>query len=113
MNIAKMISIVIPAYNEAQAISKTLASLVAQDFSGEFEVIVVDNNSSDGTAQVAKAFQDKLNLKVIHEPHQGRGAARAAGFAAAQSRIICSTDADTIVPSNWLTEITAPYPSLV
>ncbi len=104
-----MISIVIPAYNEAQVIAKTLQSLQSQDFSGEFEVIVVDNNSTDKTAEVVRQFQDKLNLKVIYEPQRGRGAARATGFAAAQGEIICSTDADTIVPSNWLTKITAPF----
>lgn len=103
-----MISVVIPAYNEAQVIEKTLASLTSQDFSGEFEVIVVDNNSTDNTAEVVRQFQHKLNLKIIQEPQQGRGAARAAGFAKAQGDIICSTDADTILPSNWLTEITKP-----
>lgn len=103
-----MLSVVIPAYNEAQAIGKTLASLAVQDFPGDFEVIVVDNNSTDNTSQVALSFCHKLNLKVIHEPQQGRGPARATGFAAASGDIICSTDADTIVPPNWLAEITKP-----
>jgi glycosyltransferase involved in cell wall biosynthesis len=106
--LARMISVVIPAYNEAQVIGQTLTSLTEQTFTGSFEVIVVDNNSTDNTAQVAKQFVDKLNLKVITEKKQGRGAARAAGFAAAKGDIICSTDADTLLPPNWLTEITAP-----
>lgn len=103
-----MISVVIPAYNEVQVINKALASVAGQDFPGKFEVIVVDNNSSDGTAEAAKKFHNQLNLKIISEARQGRGAARATGFAAAQGDIICSTDADTIVPPNWLREITTP-----
>ena len=103
-----MLSIVIPAYNEASGISKTLDSILAQQYTENFEVIVVDNNSTDTTAAIAKSYADRLNLKVLHEPQVGRGAARAAGFAAASGSIICSTDADTIVPSDWLIKITEP-----
>src|SRR5436189_6378134 len=103
-----MISIVIPAYNEAEHIGRTLGSLAAQQFDQPFEVIVVDNNSTDNTAEVALQSKANLNLRVIKETHRGRGAARAAGFAAAQGDIICSADADSALPPHWLATITAP-----
>ena len=76
-----MLSIVIPAYNEASGISKTLDSILAQQYAEKFEVIVVDNNSTDTTAAIAKSYADRLDLKVLHEPQAGRGAARASLYA--------------------------------
>jgi len=63
---------------------------------------VVDNASTDATAQAAKEFLGKLSLTIIFEEQKGRGAARAAGFKAARGEIILSTDADTAVPPNWV-----------
>lgn len=103
-----MISVVIPAYNEEKNIAKTLESLTKQIASQPFEVVVVDNNSTDRTAAIATTFMNQLNLTVIHEKQPGRGAARAAGFAAATGDIICSTDADTVLPPAWLETITKP-----
>lgn len=103
-----MISIVIPAFNEAKTIGRTLDSLAKQTIQEPFEVIVVDNNSTDGTAQAALRSAGKVQVHVIHELKSGRGAARAAGFQTAVGDIICSTDADTLLPENWLVSLTAP-----
>ena len=98
-----MVSVVIPAYNEEKALPKCLESLSNQDFpKKEFEVIIVNNNSTDKTNEVASKFKDKLNLKVIFEKRKGRGYARHSGFKAARGKYILSTDADTIVPKNWI-----------
>ncbi len=96
------ISIVIPAYNEEKFITICLDSLVNQKTSKKFEVIIVDNNSTDDTRKVAEKYRNKLNLKVISEKKKGRGAARSAGFKAAQGELIFSTDADTKVPTDWI-----------
>lgn len=96
------ISIVIPAYNEADYIGLCLQSLVWQKTDKKFEVIIVDNNSTDKTRQIAESFHDKLNLRVICELEQGRGMARWRGFEEATGDIIFSTDADTILPSDWI-----------
>lgn len=95
------VSIVIPAYNEARFIEACLKSLKNQDFSGSFEIIVVDNNSTDNTAALAKA----LGATVIVEKTRGVCAARQAGTLAAQGEVVVSTDADTTFPSNWLSRI--------
>ena len=101
------ISVVIPAYNEEQYIEHCLRSLVGQKTSLKYEVIVVDNNSTDGTLKVARTFKDKLNLRIIHEEKQGRGAARARGFKEAKGEIILSADADTIYYPDWIDALVA------
>lgn len=96
------VSVVIPAFNEEKYIRYCLDSLVHQKTSLTYEVIVVDNNSQDLTTKISRGFKDKLNLKIIREPKQGRGAARARGFGEAQGSLILSTDADTIVYPAWI-----------
>lgn len=97
-----MISVVIPARNEESTLAATLDSLVAQQYEGSFEVVLVDNGSSDDTVRVAEAYMDRLSLRIVEEPVRGRGAARAAGFKIALGEIILSTDADTVVPPQWI-----------
>ena len=99
------ISVVIPAYNEEQSLPATLNSLVNQKTKYDFEVIIVDNNSTDNTGKVAKSYENKLHVKVVQETQKGRGAARKCGFAKAQGDIIASTDADTTLPGNWIESI--------
>jgi glycosyltransferase involved in cell wall biosynthesis len=94
------ISVVIPAFNEEKFLPKCLESLKNQDFKN-FEVIVVDNNSTDKTAQITKEFGSIL----LSEKKQGVAFARQKGFLKARGKIIASTDADTILPQNWLSRI--------
>ncbi|MCR4391522.1 MAG: glycosyltransferase [Candidatus Acetothermia bacterium] len=94
------VSVVVPALNEEREIGECLASLAHQTFS-DFEVIVVDNGSSDATVSVARSY----GARVIHEPRRGPGYAREAGFQAARADIIAATDADTVVPPDWLARI--------
>ncbi len=91
------ISVVIPAFNEEKRIGLCLKSIQNQSVA-PFEIIVVDNNSTDNTAKIAK----EMGAKVIFEKNQGISFARNAGFNNAKGEIIARTDADTIVPSNWI-----------
>ncbi len=100
-----MISIVIPAYNEEKLISKCLDTLVNQKTDKKFEVILADNNSTDKTVEIAEKFSSKLNLKIVHEKKQGRGAARYAGFKKASGDIILSADADAFFPPTWVEDL--------
>lgn len=96
-------SIVIPAYNEENTIARCLRSVVEQSIPREkYEIILVDNNSTDNTVHIAKTFPD---IRIIHEPSPGVGAARARGWNEAQGEIIASTDADCAVPKHWLKKI--------
>ncbi len=94
-------SIVVPAYNEADYLANTLSSLQSQDFRGPYEVIVVDNNSTDDTAKVAERF----GVRVLRETRQGVCAARQRGAEAASGEILISADADTVYPPQWLTSL--------
>lgn len=96
------VSVIIPAYNEEKYIGLCLQSLVLQKTKHNFEVILVDNNSTDTTRKVALSFRDKLNIRVITEEQQGRGIARWRGFEEASGDFLFSSDADTILPPNWI-----------
>lgn len=95
------ISVIIPAFNEEAFLPRCLESLQQQKNAPSFEVIVVDNNSTDDTSQVAKHF----DVTLIHEPKAGVVHARNTGLAAARGEIIVSTDADTYFPETWLAYI--------
>lgn len=94
------ISVVIPAWNEEREIEHCLESLYRQEYAN-FEVIVVDNGSTDATASLARSW----GVRVIEEPQRGISCARQAGFKAARGSVVASTDADTVVPANWLAQI--------
>ncbi len=94
-------SVVIPAYNEANYIGATLASLARQDFPGAVEVIVVDNNCTDDTAEIARAH----GARVVAEPRSGVCHARQTGTEHSLGEIIVSTDADTTFHESWLSRI--------
>ena len=102
------ISVVIPAYNEESNIAAALESLVHQNTSKPFEVVLVNNASTDRTRTIAEQFVGKLNLTIIDEPTKGRGSARATGFSRATGDIIFSLDADSIAPPNWISSF-LPY----
>lgn len=96
------ISVVIPAYNEEAFLPHLLDSLQAQTFSKQdYEVIVVDNNSTDKTAAIAKSY----GARVISESKRGYAYACNTGFAAAKGEIIARADADYIQPKDWLEKI--------
>lgn len=98
-------SIVVPAYNEAAYIGPTLRSLQQQDYPGAYEIIVVDNNSSDATAAIAAGF----GVQVLAEPQRGVCAARQRGSESAVGDIIVSVDADTSYPPGWLSRVDATF----
>lgn len=101
-----LVSVVIPAFNEEKYLPSTLASLQAQnhpDF--DYEVIVVNSESTDKTAQVA----EKYGVRVLNIPKRTPAFARQKGTEAAQGEIICCLDADTIVPQNHLLTIVSEF----
>ena len=97
------ITIVVPAYNEEDMLRPCIEALFQQDYVGPFKIIVVNNGSTDATADLARS----MGVTVIDEEKKGYVHALRAGFAAAAGAIIACTDADTRVPSSWLSRITA------
>lgn len=94
------ISVIIPAYNEEKTIARTLRSLLEQSLpADDYEIILVDNNSTDNTVKIAETF---TGIRIVHETTPGVGAARRRGWEEASGIIIASTDADCEVPKHWL-----------
>ncbi len=94
-------SIIIPALNEEAYITASVKAAQEQDFADSFEIIVVNNNSVDRTAAVAK----ELGVKVVNESRVGLPSAREAGRRAAKGEFLVYVDADTMLPKNYLTVI--------
>lgn len=97
-----MISIAIPAYNEEKTLHICLDALVKQTTKEKYEIIVVDNNSTDKTAEVIKRYAKDFPVRYVLEIQKGAGAARFRGFEEAKGDIILTTDADTVVPPYWI-----------
>lgn len=99
------ISLIIPAYNEERYLAACLEAVAKQTVK-PYEVIVVDNNSSDGTSEVASKYPF---VKVIKESAQGVIHARSTGFDAASGDIIARIDADTLLPVDWMVNLKAIF----
>lgn len=94
------VSIVIPSYNEEKYLGQCLKS-VSQQIEQPDEVIVVDNNSTDKTEEIAKQF----GARVVKEEKQGMIFSRNRGFNEAKNELIARCDADTILPKDWIKKI--------
>lgn len=92
------ISVIIPAYNEEKYLERTLEAILAQDYS-DFEVIVVDNASTDRTSDIAKSFS---KVKVLFEGNKGTMWACERGRKEATGEIIVRMDADCLPENDWL-----------
>jgi len=86
------VSVVIPTFNDEGTIAETLESVFAQRFDGSFEVIVVNDGSTDSTRAVLARFGDRI--RVIEQPNRGVSAARNAGIRAAAGEYIALLDGD-------------------
>lgn len=95
------VSIIIIAYNEETNIIRCVDSLSKLNSKYPFEIIVVDNNSTDRTAEVIK----KLHVNYVLQKTQGCGAARQAGLEQSKGKYILTGDADTLYPIVWVNEL--------
>jgi len=85
------ITVVIPAYNAAWCVDKAIGSVLAQDFD-DFELIVINDGSTDDTASVLDAYGDRI--RVVHQPNGGMSRARNSGIRAARGEFLAFLDAD-------------------
>jgi glycosyltransferase involved in cell wall biosynthesis len=99
-------SVVIPAYNADKTLSDTLIALKHQSiYPADYEVIVVDDGSTDKTAALAHRF----GANCINQPNRGPAAARNNGVRVAKGDIILFTDADCLPDWDWIRQMTLPF----
>lgn len=113
MNDAPHLSIIVPAFNEARRITRTLDAIrsVVPPLVSRWEVRVVDDGSTDGTAtHVAHAAAGDPRIVLQREPHRGKGAAVRAGMLAARSALRFMCDADLSMPLSELPRFLAEVP---
>lgn len=91
------VSVVIPTYNRAHLLGRAIKSVLDQTYT-DFELIVVDDGSTDGTSEVVKSFNDSRLRFIRTEPNRGASAARNTGIQAAQGEYIAFNDSD----DEWL-----------
>jgi glycosyltransferase involved in cell wall biosynthesis len=96
------ISLIIPAYNEEAYLGACLDSVMANIGDKALEVIVVDNNSTDGTKAIAARYPA---VTYVFEPEKGITRARQRGFLTAKGDILAYVDADTNPPAGWIEQI--------
>src|SRR3990170_3006911 len=94
------ISVIVPVYNDAQRIGKCIESLLQQTYPHEkYEVIIIDNGSTDETREVIKKYPVKL---LIEDKIQSSYAARNKGIKNAKGEVIAFTDSDCIPGNDWI-----------
>lgn len=107
-------SIIIPMYNAGNTILETLKGLEFQT-KRDFEVIVVDDGSTDASPELVTQFgnQSELLIKLIHQENSGPATARNLGVEHSNGRIIIFLDSDCIPPPNWIEAMTRPLSEAV
>jgi glucosyl-dolichyl phosphate glucuronosyltransferase len=99
------LSVILPTYNRASALKRALAALLRQPGAAtSYEIIVVENNCTDGTREMVDAM-DESRIRLISEPRQGLSFARNAGLDAARGEIVAFTDDDVEVVPDWVETI--------
>jgi glycosyltransferase involved in cell wall biosynthesis len=102
------VSVIIPALNEEKVIGQCLDSLARLDFPrGSFEVILVDNGSTDRTVEIARSFSSILNLTVLQKWAAHVSALRNLGASQARGGHLAFLDSDCIVPPTWMSQAIA------
>ncbi len=109
-----LFSIVIPTYNRADFITETINSVLAQD-DDDFEVVVVDDGSTDNTEAAVQIFRHLDRVRYYKQVNSERGAARNKGIAEARGRYVVFLDSDDLMRANHLSalrEIIVKHPGI-
>jgi cellulose synthase/poly-beta-1,6-N-acetylglucosamine synthase-like glycosyltransferase/peptidoglycan/xylan/chitin deacetylase (PgdA/CDA1 family)/spore germination protein YaaH len=104
------ISVVMAAYNEEKVIAQTLRTLLATEYKGEIEVVVVDDGSTDQTApEVERVAQTDPRIRLIQQENRGKARALQRGLAAARNGVVVFIDADTQCQPDTLPRLLEPF----
>lgn len=102
------VSVIVPAYNEKEGIAAAVRSLAGGDHPGGIEVIVVDDGSTDGTADIVDGL-GLPNVRVVRKPNGGKASALNTGVALARHELIVMVDGDTILERDAVRRLVQPF----
>lgn len=100
-----LVSVVIPSRNRCESLADAVESVLGQTTAVSYELIVVDNNSTDDTRRVVERYQARERVTYVFEPYPGISTARNAGIKAAQADVIAFIDDDCRAGPDWITTI--------
>ena len=100
-----LFSLIIPVYNRPNEIDELLNSLVKQTYINSFEVIVVEDGSTNSSEEIIKNYSKKINLKYFFKENSGAGESRNFGMQKASGNYFIIFDSDCIIPPNYLVEV--------
>ncbi|TCB97694.1 glycosyltransferase [Micromonospora zingiberis] len=106
--VTEPVSVIVPAYNEKEGIAAAVRSLAGGDHPGGIEVIVVDDGSTDGTAEIAEAL-GLPNVRVVRKPNGGKPSALNTGVALARNELIVMVDGDTVFERDSVRRLVQPF----
>jgi len=98
-------SIIIPVFNRPQEINELLYSLLSQDYNKSFEIIIIEDGSTDKSDQIIKKYQPNLDIKYFFKKNSGPGQSRNFGMQKAKGNYFIILDSDIILPKKYLSEI--------
>ncbi|HEU5160987.1 MAG TPA: bifunctional polysaccharide deacetylase/glycosyltransferase family 2 protein [Streptosporangiaceae bacterium] len=104
--VTEPVSVIVPAYNERECIADTVRSV--RDSDHPLEVVVVDDGSTDGTADIVEGL-GLPDVRVIRQPNSGKAAALNTGIAAARHELIVMLDGDTIFQPDTVRRLVQPF----
>lgn len=98
------VSVIVPVYNREDHIRRAINSLLVQDFEYAYEIIVIDDGSTDKTKSVVHAIDDP-KIKYFYQNNKGASAARRKGILEASAEMVCFLDSDDIAKPNYLSSL--------
>ena len=101
------ISVIVPVYNAEEFIERCLCSLLGQDFTKSYEIVVINDGSSDGSLGIIEriAKEHKNIIRVFSQPNGGISAARNAGLSHVRGKYVLFTDSDDFVERRYLSAL--------
>ncbi len=104
-------SVIVPSYNSARTLPGCIKALLSQNISrNDYEIIVVDDGSTDNTRAVMKSFTDKnKNIRYVYQKNKGPAAARNLGARKSRGSILLFTDSDCVPERSWIREMVKPF----
>ena len=100
------VSVIVPFHDSAEYLPRCVEALLAQSYPASYEILMVDNNSTDESAEIIRQYP---RVRLLQEQQQGAYVARNTGVASSRGAMLAFTDSDCVASSEWLKELVAPF----